>query len=142
MSTDKTPMIWKVRRIAMVMNNEPQIHNNDLVEYVEHRAYLELQERLKELEKTSPSGRMALMIGALKEKLQAAETREAELRKFRLHYAGAIGLLSNLSVELEEDSVDNVERAISDFCRLTGYTYQRVLSRIDLYPPERGSNDT
>lgn len=60
----------------------------------------------------------------------------------RMSYAGAIGLLCECSMNLREgaerDEVrDNIERAVSDWCDLTGWTYKRILHRIEVFPPER-----
>lgn len=61
--------------------------------------------------------------------------------KLRLHFAGAIGLLCESALQLqhsaENDELrDNIERCVADWCRLTGWTYRRVLHRIEVFPPQ------
>ena len=58
----------------------------------------------------------------------------------RMGYAGAIGLLCELSTELRnsggqrDEQLDNIERCVSDWCDLTGWTYKRILHRIEVFP--------
>lgn len=61
----------------------------------------------------------------------------------RLQYAGAIGLLCELSVHLSDrdreerdERLGMIEQAVGDFCKLTGWTYRRVLHRIEVFPPQ------
>ncbi len=59
----------------------------------------------------------------------------------RLGYAGAIGLLCELSTQLRDcaerdEYLDNIERCIGDWCKLTGWRYKRILHRIEVLPPE------
>jgi len=58
----------------------------------------------------------------------------------RMQYAGAIGLLCQASLKLKNDSEsedirDCIERAVRDWCKLTGWTYKRILHRIEVFPP-------
>jgi hypothetical protein len=61
--------------------------------------------------------------------------------KLQMQYAGAIGLLCDLSTQLREngecsDNLDSIEQAVGDFCDLTGWKYKRILQRIEVFPPE------
>ena len=61
--------------------------------------------------------------------------------KTELQYAGAINLLAELSIHLRdnfeaEDNRECIERAIQDWCELSGWSYKRVLSRFELIPPQ------
>lgn len=54
--------------------------------------------------------------------------------------AGAVGLLCECSLQLrpggENDELrDNIERCVTDWCQSNGWTYQRVLHRIEVFPP-------
>ncbi len=53
----------------------------------------------------------------------------------RLQYAGAIGLLCECSVRVDEDTRECIHQAVDDFCKLTGWTYRRILDRIEVEPP-------
>ncbi len=59
----------------------------------------------------------------------------------RIKYAGAIGLLCNLSTQLSNngernDNIDNIEDAVRDFCKLSGWSYTRTMHRIEGFPPK------
>lgn len=58
----------------------------------------------------------------------------------RMAYAGAIALLAEVAVHIRgpdaHEHRDNIERAIHDWCDLTGWSFERTLDRFDLYPPE------
>lgn len=67
----------------------------------------------------------------------APPSRYLEMRE---KYAGAIGLLCMLSTQLRDnferdDHLDSIEAAVQDFCKLTGWSYRRVLHRIEVFPP-------
>lgn len=70
-----------------------------------------------------------------------------QLADMRLQYAAAIGLLCELSTRLtrtleRDDDLNSIELAVSDFCELTGWTYRRVLHRIEVFPPQsKGANE-
>ncbi len=60
--------------------------------------------------------------------------------ELRMQYAGVVNLLAESSVHLgkgfEADEIrDLYDQAISDFCRLTGWSYKRILHRFELIPP-------
>lgn len=60
--------------------------------------------------------------------------------QIRMQYAGAIGLLCEASVMLgngsEKDEMrDSIEQAVSDWCALNGWTYKRILHRIEVNAP-------
>lgn len=60
--------------------------------------------------------------------------------RMRLQYAGAINLLCNLSLTLGDDDEaeenrDLIMQASADWCKITGWTVERVLDRIELIPP-------
>lgn len=59
----------------------------------------------------------------------------------RMGYAGAIGLLCELSVHVSDrypseqaEYLDNIERCVADWCALTGWKYKRILHRIEVFP--------
>lgn len=58
----------------------------------------------------------------------------------RMAYAGAIALLAEVAVHIRgpeaDDHRESIERALDDWCELTGWTYSRTLDRFDLFPPE------
>jgi hypothetical protein len=59
----------------------------------------------------------------------------------KLNHSGAIGLLCELSLMLrpghESDELrDNIERCVSDWCAITGWSYKRILQRIEVFPPQ------
>jgi len=58
----------------------------------------------------------------------------------RMKYAGAIGLLCEASVYIRnhpegEDIRESIERAVADWCKTSGWTWKRTLSRIEVSPP-------
>ena len=55
-------------------------------------------------------------------------------RKLRMQYAGAIGLLCELSVHVDDESRELIEQAVDDFCALTGWKKRRILDRIEVEP--------
>jgi len=69
--------------------------------------------------------------------MNAALSAEAKLR---LGYAGAIGLLCELSTNLHgmdaDENRDCIEDAVHDWCEITGWTCRRILDRIEVFPPE------
>ena len=61
-------------------------------------------------------------------------------QRMRMQYAGAVGLLCECSTMLrsgaEADEMrDAIERAVNDWAALTGWTVQRTLHRIEVFPP-------
>lgn len=57
----------------------------------------------------------------------------------RLQYAGAIGLLCSLSTRItDEEEQDQLDQAVADWCAFTGWTWKRVLDRVDVFPPAEG----
>lgn len=54
----------------------------------------------------------------------------------RLQYAGAIGLLCECSVQVDDEYRELIEQAVTDYCELTGWTWRRILDRIEVSPPE------
>ena len=65
----------------------------------------------------------------------------AELVKLRLQYAGAIGLMQEASVQVDEDTRESMEAAMSDWCDYSGWTMKRILNRIELYPPRERATE-
>lgn len=71
----------------------------------------------------------------------------AKLAELRMQYAGAVGLLCELSPHLSciidrDDYLNSIELAAADFCRLTGWSYRRVVHRIEVFPPAiKGANE-
>lgn len=64
-----------------------------------------------------------------------------ENSKIRMQYAGAINLLAEMAVYLghgveADDFRDSIERAIQDWCKITGFTYEKVLDRFEILSPE------
>lgn len=53
----------------------------------------------------------------------------------RLNYAGAVGLLCQVSPQVDEEKLDLIERAVSDWCGMTGWTMQRTVNGVDVFPP-------
>ena len=54
----------------------------------------------------------------------------------RLQYAGAIGLLCSLSTRItDEEDQEQLDRAVADWCEFSGWTWRRVLDRVDVFPP-------
>jgi hypothetical protein len=57
-------------------------------------------------------------------------------------YAGAIGLLCELSTQIRDcgakrdEYLDSIERCVADWCGITGWTYKRILHRIEVFPPQ------
>lgn len=73
-------------------------------------------------------------------KTQEKESDAINVADLRLQYAGAIGLLCELSTQLRnscerDDHLDSIEQAVSDWCKLTGWSYNRILHRIEVFPP-------
>lgn len=65
-----------------------------------------------------------------------------EAVKLRFNYAGVISLLANLSGRVEdEDTLDIIERAVSDWCELSGWTYRIKFGSLELVPPEEADDD-
>jgi len=60
---------------------------------------------------------------------------ENEQRELRMKYAGAIGVLCECSVLVDEDTRDSIEMAVGDWCNQTGWTMTRTLDRVDVMPP-------
>lgn len=62
-------------------------------------------------------------------------------QELRLKYAGAIGLICELALHVRDmgderdELLDQAEQAVKDWCALTGWTYQRILHRIEVFPP-------
>lgn len=67
---------------------------------------------------------------------------DIDVLDLKMKYAGAIGLLCECSVSLgngveKTELRDMIERAAQDFCEINpGWTYRRVLHRIEMIPPE------
>lgn len=64
-------------------------------------------------------------------------TRDEALK---FNHAGMAGLLCDVALHLREGAEcdelrDLIEQAIADWCGLTGWTYRRILHRIELMPP-------
>lgn len=64
----------------------------------------------------------------------------ADVTQLRMQYAGAIGLLCELSTQLSRngeraDNLDSIELAVADFCKLTGWSYRRIVHRIEVFQP-------
>jgi hypothetical protein len=53
-----------------------------------------------------------------------------------MQYAGAINLLCECTVFVDEDLRSSIESAVSDWCETTGWTWRKILDRIELIPPE------
>ena len=53
----------------------------------------------------------------------------------RLQYAGAIGLLCECSVQVDEETRECIEQAVQDFCKISeGWAWKRILDRIEVNP--------
>lgn len=70
-----------------------------------------------------------------------SELPRASENAIRLQCAGAIGLLCELSTQLRDsgaqrdEQLDQIEQCVSDWCDLTGWSYKRILHRIEVFPP-------
>ena len=68
---------------------------------------------------------------------------EGNAEAMRMQFAGAVGLLCELSTQLRnsggerDDHLDSIERCVSDWCALTGWSYKRILHRIEVFPPQQ-----
>jgi len=62
-----------------------------------------------------------------------------EASKIRMQYSGAVGLLADLALQVDEESRESIEQAVEDWCKITGWTWKRTLSRISLNPPKETS---
>lgn len=89
-----------------------------------------VSEALKEA--SANLSRHAPQIKAMVEENERLRKAVADLRMKR---AGAVGLLAECALHNDEDR-DAIVQAVSDWCDDTGWTYQQVLNRIDLFPPE------
>jgi hypothetical protein len=59
-----------------------------------------------------------------------------EQDRIRMQYAGAIGLLCELSTRITDpDDQDMLDAAVQDWCEISGWTWQRILDRVELLPP-------
>lgn len=74
---------------------------------------------------------------------ESMEQTKAFVTNLRLQYAASVGLLCELALHLSDrdkseqaDYLDSIEQAVKDFCTLTGWTYRRVLHRIEVFPPQ------
>lgn len=57
----------------------------------------------------------------------------------RLQYAGAIGLLCSLSTRItDEEEQEQIDCAVADWCEYAGWTWKRVLDRVEVFPPANG----
>lgn len=59
----------------------------------------------------------------------------------RLNHAGMVGLICELALHLRageerDELIDKAEQAINDWCVLTGWTYKRILHRLEVFPPK------
>ncbi len=66
---------------------------------------------------------------------QADQEALARIMELRAKYAGAIGLLCECSVQVDEETRELIEDAVSDWCEVTGWTWRRILNRIEVTPP-------
>lgn len=75
-------------------------------------------------------------------------TNTPTIAQLTLHYAGAVSLLAECAAYLgnrgeHNDLRDSIERAVQDWCDLSGWRYEKFLHRIELIPPsafEDGDN--
>jgi len=63
------------------------------------------------------------------------DTMMEDSRELRLLCAGAIGVLCDCSTKVDEEARDQIERVVSDWCKLTGWTYSRLIDSIEVIPP-------
>ncbi len=60
-----------------------------------------------------------------------------EEQTIRMRYAGAIGLLCAISTNVTDpDYKDMIDQCVNDFCKSTGWTWERLLDRVEVFPPE------
>lgn len=54
----------------------------------------------------------------------------------QLHYASTIGLLCELSVKITDKELqEGIDRAVADWCEQSGWTWRRLLDRVEVTPP-------
>jgi hypothetical protein len=64
-----------------------------------------------------------------------AELIERE-RTQRMQYAGVIGFLCSISTHItDEDEQDAIDRIVADWCALSGWSWRRLLDRVEVEPP-------
>lgn len=70
--------------------------------------------------------------------MTAVEFTDPAANKIRTQYAGTIGLLCDLHIKLDDspEEQESIRHAVSDWCRITGWTMKRVISRLEVFPPE------
>ena len=56
----------------------------------------------------------------------------------RMQYAGAIGFLCHVSTKITDpEDQAALDQAVADWCDLTGWTWRRILDRVDVFPSEQ-----
>ncbi len=56
--------------------------------------------------------------------------------KMRMQYGGAIGLLCEISPQVEDEDRESIQAAVEDWCELTGWSWKWILNRIEVFPPK------
>ena len=56
----------------------------------------------------------------------------------RMQYAGAIGLLCECSVQVDDETRECIKEAVEDWCEITGWRVSQTLHRIEVLPPTIG----
>ena len=67
--------------------------------------------------------------------LQQHEYMSQTPDRVRLAYAGCIGLLCEVSTEVDTDTRESIIQAVTAWCEHTGWTMKCTLDRIDVMPP-------
>jgi uncharacterized protein YutE (UPF0331/DUF86 family) len=82
-------------------------------------------------------------IAQLEAQLEQYKAMKMELMRYRYRYAGAIGLLADLSGHYrlankheEEEAVESMRQAAADWCEFSGWSYRVIGHKLDLISPE------
>jgi len=74
---------------------------------------------------------------------QLEQYKAMQVGKMRFQYAGAIGLLADLSGHYrlankheEEEAVESMRQAVADWCEFSGWSYRVIGHKLDLISPE------
>lgn len=61
----------------------------------------------------------------------------SEGMQFRLLASGLVGLLCEVSTSITDpEQQEMLDAAVTEWCKLTGWTWQRTLDRVEVFPPE------
>ncbi len=58
----------------------------------------------------------------------------------RMQYAGCIGLLCEMSTQVDDESRDSIIEAVAQWCESSGWTYKVLIHKVEVYPPQVQEN--